>query len=130
MSLNEELHAELKDNHKLDDATLTQIYDLFEMHQDKKEAVKRLFTLAFNRGYGANDTARCIFHKYESLQFDIEEVTEVLYLVHDWLNCCPLTSEEARISLTHEHGKHFAVLNLIMDKLHNLIDEHKKELTA
>lgn len=130
MSLNEELHAELKDNHKLDDTELSMLYDLFDMHQDKKEAVKRLYTLAFNRGYEANDTEREIYSNYEALQTDIEEITEVLYLVHDWLDCCPYTSEEARINLTYGHSKHFAVLNLIMDKLHNLIDEHKKEMTA
>lgn len=124
MSLNSELHAELKNGYKLDDTTLTQIYDLFEMHQDKKEAVKRLYTLAFNRGYKSRNQLTSF--NYQNLRTDIEDITEALYVVYEWLNCCPETDEEARINLIYEHSKHFAVLNLIMYKLHHLIDEHNK----
>lgn len=126
MSLNEELHAELKSEYKLDDTELSTLDTLYSMHQDKKEAVKRLYTLAFNRGYKSNN--QLTEFNYENLRIAVEEITEALYLMHDWLNCCPETSETARISLIHEHSSYFAVFNMILNSLNSLLDEHSSNI--
>lgn len=124
MSLNEELHAELKLGYTLDDTELSTLDTLYSMHQDKKEAVKRLYTLAFNRGY--NSKNQLTVFNYDTLLSSVEEITEALYLVHNWLNCCPEDDEKARISLIHEHSSHFAVFNMILNNLNSLLDEHSR----
>ncbi|MCW6653643.1 hypothetical protein NHG24_07760 [Aerococcaceae bacterium NML210727] len=70
-----------------------------------------------------------VLNDYETLLISIEEIREAHDLLHNWLNCKPKredwTSYHDLIAL---HSQHFALLNLIMDKMDHLIKSHQKSI--
>lgn len=68
---------------------------------------------------------------YESLLVSIEEIREAHDLLHNWLVRTPNAEDkQSYYHLIAQHGQHFALLNLIMDKMDYLIGLHQKSIKS
>lgn len=68
---------------------------------------------------------------YETLIYNVEEITDALYLIFDWLNCNPNPQDYTTfIDLITQHAKYYAVLNLVIDKLNTLQAENMEKFNA
>lgn len=67
-----------------------------------------------------------IMNSYEELLVYFEEIRISLDLLHDYLNCMPVfNNTESYFDLIGQHGPNFALLNLVMNRMDNLINEHR-----
>ncbi|CAM2846671.1 Uncharacterised protein [Streptococcus acidominimus] len=70
---------------------------------------------------------RDITDNYEELLNYTEEIRESVNIIHDWLKKKPNFDDHwSYHDLIALHGQHFALLNLIMYRMDDLITEHRK----
>ena len=68
---------------------------------------------------------RNILNSYEELVAYVSEVQDSLDILHEWLSVAPdLDKPETYLDLITQHSSHWALLNLIRQRLNCLIDEH------
>lgn len=64
---------------------------------------------------------------YESLIIYVEEVRDSLLLLHNYMDCVPDLNElTSYLDLITQHQQNFALLNLVIHRLDNLIGENYK----
>lgn len=72
---------------------------------------------------------RDVIDNYEDFLIYVEEIQDSLRVIHDWLSVVPdFDRPETYCDLITYHRNYFAILNLIMCRLDNLIEEHKENI--
>ncbi|MGT2896161.1 hypothetical protein JavanS175_0012 [Streptococcus satellite phage Javan175] len=72
-------------------------------------------------------TKEDIASNYDDLLTNVEECNQALGAVWSWLNKTVDTSDQVAVfSFFCNHGEKLAILNLVMNRLQQLQDEHRK----
>lgn len=68
-----------------------------------------------------------LLDSYEDLLNYVEEIRESMDLIHNWLEKEPDWDSQCELyDFIAQHSSQFAVLNLIMYRLDNLVTEHRE----
>ena len=68
-----------------------------------------------------------LLDSYENLLNYVEEIRESMDLIHNWLAKEPDWDSQCELyDFIAQHSSQFAVLNLIMYRLDNLVTEHRE----
>ena len=68
-----------------------------------------------------------LLDSYEDLLNYVEEIRESMDLIHNWLAKEPDWASQCELyDFIAQHSSQFAVLNLIMYRLDNLVTEHRE----